>query len=510
MADAVEIERVLVTGATGYVAGHIIQQLQQAGYKVRGSVRSLSDENKIKHIKQLCPDAAHEVELVEADLQNADSWKSAVADCKYVVHSASPFPFLIPKKAEVVVNPAVEGVRNVLQAAVDSKTVKRVVMTSAGLAVCGSLDNGEFSEKDWPENMDSLDPYPRSKALAEKAAWDFVKELKDEDKIELAVINPTGVVGPVLNSTCGTSAEISKRLLERNPAMVIKVNLPMIDVRDVAEAHVKALTLPEAAGNRHLLCAGNMWWAEMADILSKEFKPQGYNVPSMMAPKFGLKLYSYFNRDTKAALSNWNKVAKFDSTRMKDVLKIEPRDLKESIIEMAYSVIEAGFVKKSKKYRGPGGDAPEGQEAEAAATNGDVDASGEGANGPTEKAAEGETKTEVTEETPNEETPKAEETPKEESPKESNDETPKESKEEETPNAKEETPNAKEEETPNAKEEETKEEEPKPTENGPSTQEEAAGEKEAENANKEEEPVKSDKTETPTTNGDAPSQEAEA
>ncbi|XP_038050902.1 cinnamoyl-CoA reductase 1-like, partial [Patiria miniata] len=346
---------VLVTGASGYLGSHVVQQLQEAGYKVKGSVRNLEDEKKVKHLKTLCPEAAYEVELVQAELQNADSWKSAVEGCTYVIHTASPFPFSTPRNEDDLIKPAVEGVTNVLKACVESKTVKRVVLTSAGLAICGTLKGVDVSEKDWPEPA-KLDPYAKSKTLAEKAAWDFVKELKDEEKIELVVLNPVSMLGPVLSTTMCTSIELIKRLLERNPMFLPKMNLPVVDVRDAAAAHVKALTTKEAEGNRHILCTQNLWWSEMAAILSAEFKSQGYNVPTMGVPKAAVAMASVFKKDAKQALPIWNKTTKFDNTRMKEVLKItEPREIKTAIIEMAYSLIEGGFVKRSKKYRGPHG-----------------------------------------------------------------------------------------------------------------------------------------------------------
>ncbi|XP_022102017.1 anthocyanidin reductase ((2S)-flavan-3-ol-forming)-like [Acanthaster planci] len=355
MATNGDPERVLVTGASGYLGSHIVQLAQKAGYKVRGSVRDPEDEKKVKHLKTLCPEAAHEVELVKAELQDADSWKSAVESCTYVIHTASPFPFAAPRNPDDVIKPAVEGVTNLLKACVEAKTVKRVVLTSAGLAICGTLRGVEVSEKDWPET-DKLDAYAKSKTLAEKAAWDFVKELKDEEKFELVVLNPVSMLGPVISTTMCTSIELIKRLLERNPMFLPKMNLPMVDVRDAAAAHIKALTIPEAAGNRHILCTQNMWWSEVAAILSAEFKSQGYNVPSMGVPKAAVSMASVFKKDAKQVLPIWNKTTKFDNTRMKEVLQMtEPRDMKIAIIEMAYSIIEGGFVKRSKKYRGEHG-----------------------------------------------------------------------------------------------------------------------------------------------------------
>ncbi|XP_063967060.1 uncharacterized protein LOC129279427 [Lytechinus pictus] len=402
-----ESSGVLVTGASGYIASHIVQQLLERDYAVRGTVRSLGNEARIQHLKELCPDATHKLELVEADLENEESWKSAVDGCSYVLHTASPFPLAIPNNENDVINPAVEGVTNVLKAVAANGKVKRVVVTSAGLAICGNLSNKEYSEKDWPDNVDGLLPYPKSKTLAEKAAWDFVENLKDEEKFELVVVHPVGVVGPILSRNASTSTEVIKRLLLRNPFLLPKVNLPLVDVRDVAAGHIAAMKCPEAAGNRHILCGGNMWWNEMGSVLRAEFKSQGYNVPTMLSPKIFIRMASPFMKETKMILPIWNKVSKFDNTRMVEVLKIQPRDLKASLIDMAYSLIEAGIVKKTPKYRGPGGVEP--------VANGDGEVPAVAANGPT---TEGESKPEETktEEKTDEKEEGAKEEPKSEEP----------------------------------------------------------------------------------------------
>ncbi|KAL8595902.1 hypothetical protein ACOMHN_018214 [Nucella lapillus] len=347
---------VLVTGASGYIATHVIKQLQEAGYPVRGTVRSLSEEAKVKHLHDLCPEAAHKLELVEADLTKPDSWEEAVKGVSYVIHVASPFPASQPKDENEVIQPAVEGTQSVLKACGAAKTVKRVVLTSSCVAVNWSNTPTDkvHTEEDWSDT-EALDAYAKSKTLAEKAAWDFIKELPDEDKIELAVINPAYVMGPVLHGSQCTSMEIIKRLLERSMPACPKLNFAVVDVRDVAAAHIKAMTLPDAAGQRHLVVNTNMWMKEIAQVLAKEFKPRGYNVPTMNCPYFALWMSSLFDKTIKMILPQVNKVHRFDNKRMKEVLGIEPTEAKDTVIDMAYSLIDSGFIKKSKKYKGPGG-----------------------------------------------------------------------------------------------------------------------------------------------------------
>lgn len=355
MEGATDTTRVLVTGAGGFIATHIIKQLQEEGYQVRGTLRSLEDKTKVERLQNLCPEAEYKLELVEADLTKPESWEPAVKDMTYVIHVASPFPYQAPKDEAELITPAVEGTQAILKACVQAKSVKKVVLTSSSVAVCygQSEPDKTYTEEDWME-AEKLDGYGKSKLMAEKAAWDYVKELPDEDKIELAVVNPGYVMGPVLSGAQCTSTEVVKRLLERNMSLVPKLNFYVVDVRDVANAHIKAMTSQEASGKRHLLVTDNMWMKEIAVILAAEFKSQGYNVPTTNCPNAMLNIMGMFNKSIKMIIPQCNKVIKFDNTRMKETLGITPRDLKETIIDMAYSLIEAGLVKKSKKFKGPG------------------------------------------------------------------------------------------------------------------------------------------------------------
>ena len=270
---------VLVTGASGYIATRIIQQLLQAGYRVRGTVRSLKNEKKMKPLYEAFPDVGNKLEFVEADLNDEKCWPVVVQDCTYVLHTASPID-LKAKHEEKVIRPAVEGTLSVLKASQESGTVKRVVMTSSIAAMnhCDSMLEGKTitSWSSWSDlEHHSIYPYSKSK-ISERAAWDFVNGLKEENKIELAVINPSVVMGPLLGPSDSLSLEIAKSVL--NGKMLPRVQIPICDVRDVAAAHIKAMTVPEAAGHRHIAFTCSMWTREITEVVEKEFKPQGYNV----------------------------------------------------------------------------------------------------------------------------------------------------------------------------------------------------------------------------------------
>eukprot|EP00914_Ancora_sagittata_P013490 GHVO01026547.1.p1 GENE.GHVO01026547.1~~GHVO01026547.1.p1 ORF type:complete len:397 (+),score=40.31 GHVO01026547.1:111-1193(+) len=353
-----EITKVLVTGASGYIATHVVQQLLKAGYSVRGTVRSLVNEQKVKPLKELCPDAAHPLELVEADLNDPECWDKAVEGCSHVMHTASPFPSSTPKDPEKeIIRPAVDGALNVLQACAKHQ-VKRVVLTSSIAAVSGGLGDPDkpdhvFSEVDWTNSDQAgIDSYVKSKTLAERAAWDFVEKLSDEERFELATINPGYVVGPVLSGSAdATSMEIPRRLMQKELPMLAKLYMVVCDVRDVAQAHVNAMTIPEAAGNRHLVTSGGMWMKEMAMALDEEFKDQGYSIPMREAPNFLISVFGVFDASLKMIRPMLGITQKVDNTRLRTVLGIEPIDMKKSFVDMAYSMVDRGFIKRTSKYR---------------------------------------------------------------------------------------------------------------------------------------------------------------
>ncbi|XP_071798880.1 uncharacterized protein [Asterias amurensis] len=312
------MERVLVTGASGYIASHVVLQLLQSGHKVKGTVRSLHNESKVKHLKNLCIDSTYPLELVEADLTNEQSWISAVKDCDAVLHLASPFPTENPKDESVLIIPAVEGTQNVLKACALSSTVKRVVLTSSVASICDfSKDfEGDANESNWPD-VDSLDPYSKSKMLAEKEAWNFMDkmETRGEKTFDLVVINPGFVLGPVLSGSSCTSMEVIKRLMCRDPPLIPKMNFSVVDVRDVASAHIAAMKLPEANG-RYITTAGNMSMKEMSAALREEFKEQGYHPPGTGVPHFLFKLVALFDTGAKRIAPFRGKKIVFNNSKL--------------------------------------------------------------------------------------------------------------------------------------------------------------------------------------------------
>ena len=351
---------VLVSGATGYIATHVIQQLLLSGnYRVRGTIRSLKNEEKVKALKELVPDAKHPLDLCEAELLNKDCWPAAVQGCKYVFHLASPFPSGAPKHADDVIRPAVDGTINVLTACADSGSVKKVVLTSSIAAIsCGFIGHPKqkqghvYTEEDWSP-PEGCPPYERSKTLAEKAAWDFVKELPEEKKFEMAVVNPGMVIGPALTKSAGTSLGVVVGLLKGDIPGVPDVSSVLVDVRDVAKAEIAVMEKPDSNGNRYALVAeSGVPFLQLCNWLKEEFGPQGYKVGTKKVPKLVAWIGSKFSPEMKNLYPAVGKKVIYDNKKMVEGLGIKPYTAKESCIDSGYSVIELGLVAKTEKYHG--------------------------------------------------------------------------------------------------------------------------------------------------------------
>uniref|UniRef100_A0A914XGW9 NAD-dependent epimerase/dehydratase domain-containing protein n=1 Tax=Plectus sambesii TaxID=2011161 RepID=A0A914XGW9_9BILA len=347
---AADTTKVLVTGASGYVATHCVQQLLQNGYRVRGTVRNLQNMTKIQPLKAL--DKNDLLELVEADLEKPDDWPNAVKGCTYILHVASPFP-IVPDAS--IIKTAIEGTLNVLRAANKCDTVRKVVLTSS----CAAINEGHeeydkvFNEEDW-SNLDNpiVNNYGRSKTLAEKAAWDFWKNIEDGNKFDLTVLNPVLVVGPALMDVEGASITVVKRFLNREMPAVPRLQLALVDVRDVAKAHVLAMTEERSNGRRILLTyTPSYWFMDIARVLAKEFGPQGYYVSTIRAPYALVWLVSRIDKQAKSILPRINHEVKFDNTVAKDILGLEFTSPDKSLIDMAYSMIERGILPKKPKYK---------------------------------------------------------------------------------------------------------------------------------------------------------------
>uniref|UniRef100_A0A914CHQ6 NAD-dependent epimerase/dehydratase domain-containing protein n=1 Tax=Acrobeloides nanus TaxID=290746 RepID=A0A914CHQ6_9BILA len=350
--EIVAIFGVLVTGASGYAATHCVQQLLASGYLVRGTVRSLKNPEKVQPLRVL-KFAQERLELVEADLEKADSWPKAVDSCDYVFHVASPIQLVSDGNAIKV---AVDGTLNVLEACAKCHTVKKVVLTSSMAAIKYGRETTDkvLTEDDWSNvNGKGINEYQKSKTLAEKAAWDFVKSIPEGDnQFKLTCLNPGFIVGPLLTDVQGASVTLIKRVLNHEIPGLPMLYFSMIDVRDFAKANILAMENPKTDGERIILGYNedhNL--RDVADFLDKEFGPQGYNIPKRKLPYFLLWIASFFNATVKDALPMIGVKEKISNAKARDLLQIEFTHPEKSLVDMGYSLIEKGIVPKKGGYK---------------------------------------------------------------------------------------------------------------------------------------------------------------
>lgn len=322
-------ERVLVTGASGFIARHVVAELQGHGYLVRGTARR---------------DVDGVDELVRADLAADAGWAEAVDGCDYVMHVASPFPVGKPSSDDELIRPAVDGTLRVLRAAADAG-VRRVVVTSSIAAILsGYRDAVVRDESSWSD-LDHSPAYAKSKTLAERAAWDFARE----SGIELVVVNPGMVLGPLLSSGINTSVDIIRRLLVRDVPGSPKIGFSLVDVRDVAVAHRLAMESATAPGNRYVLADEFMWMREIAAVLAEEYNSRGYRVPTGVMPTWLLRVVSRFDPSVRQALDFVGRKELVSSDKARGELGWTTRPLRESIVDTASSLVELGLAPNPSK-----------------------------------------------------------------------------------------------------------------------------------------------------------------
>ncbi len=339
---------ILVTGASGYVAGHIILQLLVRGYRVRGTIRSLTRADEIRHWLEKAHGASiskEALDLVEADLNSDKGWDTAMQGVRYALHVASPFPPSIPKNVDELIAPARDGTLRVMYAASRAK-VERVVQTSSTVAIAYGHDNLSgrvFTEKDWT-NSDhpEINAYAKSKTIAERAAWAELAKLNRA--IEWVVINPGGVLGPVFDKDASASVDIVKKLLDKSVPGLPRFGFPIVDVRDLADLHVRAMLDPKAAGERFIATGQFVWMADIAAMLKTHLGARGKAVPSRKLPDFMVRLVSLFDPVVRSQLHELGKVRNLSSDKAIKILGWKQRPLQETIIDTATSLFAVGAV----------------------------------------------------------------------------------------------------------------------------------------------------------------------
>lgn len=329
---------VLVTGASGFVALHCARQLLEQGYGVRGTLRSL---DKAPALRKALGEAGDGLEFVQADLHSDQGWVQAAQGCAYVLHVASPFPLTIPTDENELIVPAREGTLRVLRAAKQAG-VRRVVLTSSIAAFMNGHPEAKrvFDERDWTNLEGPVQPYPKSKTLAEQAAWAYAKEAD----LELSVIAPGLILGPSLDGHYPTSREYIRKLMRREVPGVSRTTLFTVDVRDVAAAHLAAMTAPKAAGGRFIAVEGGYRFLEIARILQRHLAPRGYRISTIEFPDWVVRLVALADKTVRLTLDELGKEYSFDTARIRAELSWQPRALEASVTEMADGMIRSGIV----------------------------------------------------------------------------------------------------------------------------------------------------------------------
>ena len=342
---------VLVTGGSGFIASYCTLQLLAAGYRVRTTVRSLAREADVRAmLKQAGAEPGDRLSLFAAELEQDAGWRPAVEGCDYVLHIASPLSEHVPKNEDEMIVPARDGTLRVVRAARDAG-VKRVVLTSSSAAITYGRgpQPARFDETHWTNvNRGDVHPYAKSKTLAERAAWDFIA--REGGGLELSVINPVLVLGPVFGPDYSPSILLVKRLMEGAIPGCPRLYFGIVDVRDVAELHVSAMTHPAAKGERFLAVAGDfMSVREIAAVLKARLGPAAGRVPTRQVPDWLVRAVALFHPQARHILPELGKVKNGSGEKARRLLGWAPRSREDAIAATGESLLRLGLLRDSAK-----------------------------------------------------------------------------------------------------------------------------------------------------------------
>jgi len=333
----------LVTGGSGFLGGHVVLQLLDAGYRVRTTVRSLQREASVRAMVTTAGANDAQLSFVMADLDRDEGWRAAVDGCDCVIHVASPIPAAAPRTEDELIRPARDGTLRVLRSARDA-AVKRVVVTSS----CGAVYYGHppqsapFDETSWTNTDGDMSAYVRSKAIAERAAWDFMKA--EGGSMELSTVNPTGIFGPILGPEASSSVELIARLLKGMPGCP-RLFFGIVDVRDVADLHLRAMTHPAAKGERFIASSGDlMSMLAVAGVLRERLGERARKVPTRELPNWLVRFAARFDRKLRPLVPLLDSTRRATSDKARRVLGWTPRAPEDAIVATAESLIKFGAV----------------------------------------------------------------------------------------------------------------------------------------------------------------------
>lgn len=339
-------KKILVTGGTGFIAKHIILQLLNEGFEVRASVRNPARTAEIMaamvaHAKDT-DDLETRLTFCTLDLNADEGWDTALKNCSALMHTASPFPMVPPSDEDDLIKPAVDGTLRALRAAQEAG-VERVILTSSVAAIYNkrlAAGRSRYDETDWSESNSPLaTAYSKSKTLAEKAAWNFVREYPE---MKLTTINPSLVLGPPLDATIGTSLKLIARILSGKDPLVPNLGMAVVDVRDIAVMHVRALQRPESIGSRFIGSERFMWMQDIAMLLKAEYPDR--KIATRLAPDWVMRMMGLFDKAIAGILPSLGQEVPLDNSAAAEVLGIEFIEARQAIKTSASSLIREHLV----------------------------------------------------------------------------------------------------------------------------------------------------------------------
>jgi len=334
------MKTVLVTGGSGFLGGWCVVELLRRGYQVRTTVRDLAREEEVRSAVSAEVDPGDRLTVLAADLLADAGWEQAVAGCDHVLHVASPFPPAQPKDPDELIVPARDGTLRVLRASL-AAGVERIVVTSSVAAITGGGKpvSGALTEENWsdPDNL-KMTPYARSKTIAEQAAWELARERGATEK--LATVNPGAIIGPVLGDSGDRSFSLQaiERLLSGIPGAP-RIGFSFVDVRDVADLEIRAMTSPDAGGERFIATEAFMWMPEVAAVLRDRLGEDAAKVPTRTIPNLLVRAMAVFDPSVRSIIGQLGRKTLISSEKARTELGWSPRPLDETITECAQSLL---------------------------------------------------------------------------------------------------------------------------------------------------------------------------
>jgi dihydroflavonol-4-reductase len=327
------MKKVFVSGGSGFISLHLISKLIQEGYQVRTSLRSLDRKQEVIDAVEKEVSTAGMLEFCELDLLKDEGWDEAVAGCDYVQHIASPIPTTSSNDYDIVVKPAVNGIKRCLNAALKNN-VKRFVMTSSVAAVGGSNHKFEYDDTDWTDLSMDVAPYQTSKTKAEQYLWDFMKEHEGKTDMEAVAINPSMVFGSSLSDDIGASNLVIKRLIDGSLPVTLNICINIVHIKDVADMHFEAMINDKAPGKRFIASNNHMFFPEIAKVLNEN----GFKAPKIKLPSFLARVFSIFDKQIKHFVKDIDILRVYHAQNAKDVLGWKFRSSESAIIDAATQI----------------------------------------------------------------------------------------------------------------------------------------------------------------------------